>query len=113
MNSYTVFDLGLPEIMQRAIPPTYLGQDISHRLGDQDVARIATIHDSLRDVDASSRYVTVCVDICHSVDRTGVDTHPQVGFRVISQSAAHFQCATTWRFGIAKEDKGHTVAGRK
>jgi hypothetical protein len=77
------------------------------------VARVAAIHDSLSDVDAAPSHVAVGIDIRHSVDRTGVDTHPQLGFRVISQSAAHFQRATAWRFGIAKKDKGHTVAGRK
>src|SRR4029450_686743 len=73
---------------------------------------IATIQDPLGNVDPSSSKVCLVVHIGDSVNRTAVNSHPQLDLRMILQSPANLQRASGRLFRAVKEKERHSVSRR-
>ena len=76
----SVFDLGLAQVVQCAVPRGKMAQYIGHRFRNQDMPPIAAIHDSLRDIDASACHIAIGIDVGNPIHRSGMDSHPDVNF---------------------------------
>jgi len=75
------------------------------------VARVAAVHNALRDVDAATRYVAVSVDVGDSIDRAGMNAYAELDIGMPAEAAAEFEGAANRGFGVVKEDEGHAISG--
>jgi hypothetical protein len=78
----------------------------------KDVTGIATVHHPLRDVHPSASDVCPIIDIRNLIDRTAVNSHPQLNTRMISQCLAYLQRTARWLFRTTVKQERHPVTGR-
>jgi hypothetical protein len=69
--------LYLAEIVQRMRPATDLSEDFRLRARYENMPGIPGIHYPLRDIDAPTCNITVCVNISDSINRTSMNAHSQ------------------------------------
>src|SRR5438046_8010253 len=79
--------------MEVRLPSTLLRQIVGDAFTHENVAGVAAIHHSLRDVDAYAGDVVAPVCILHMMDRAAVDSHPHRQTRLRAQSSANLQGA--------------------
>ena len=84
VDADAVFHFTLAEIVQVRLPLPILLQIFRDMPGEKNVARITAIHDPLGDVDAGARNVRLFVQVRDFVDRTAVNSHPDVKFGMTS-----------------------------
>ena len=97
--------------MQVGRPLPVFGEILRHPLGKEDVARIATIHHPLRQVDPRPRDVGPLVQIGHFAHRAAVDPHPHLNLGVLLESPRHLQSALCRFFRIVTKDQRHSIPG--
>ena len=97
--------------MQVGRPLPVFGEILRHPLGKEDMARIATIHHPLRQVDPRPRDVGPLVQIGHFAHRTTVNSHPHRNLGMLLESARHLQSALRRFLRIIAKDQRHPVAG--
>src|SRR3954464_2348697 len=96
--------------MKVRLPSTLLRQIVGHAFTHENVAGVAAIHYSLRDVDAYASDVFAPVCILHMVDRATVDSHPHRQTRLRAQSPAYLQGAFDRLFHGTGENQRHAIA---
>ncbi len=107
-----MLDLHFAEVMQAFGPVANLAENFGHGSGNQYVSAIAAVHYALGDVDSAARHVAVEVNICDTIDRSGVHSHADADlWGCGGQSAAQFQGTPHRGLDVAKEDQGHAIAG--
>src|SRR4030095_4143257 len=96
--------------MQVRLPVRVFLEIVSDMLREQNVSGIATVHHPLCDIDSGASHVRFsgCVD--DSADRSTVDAHSQLQFRILLQRAAYFQCAFRWGFWTIIKNQRDAVA---
>ncbi len=109
----SVLHLALPQRMQVGRPLPVFGEILRHPLGKEDVARIATVHHPLRQIDPRPRDVGPLVQIGHFAYRAAVNPHSHPNLGALLESARHFQGALRRFFRIIAKDQRHPVAGRQ
>src|SRR5258708_39668746 len=98
--------------MQVWLPVRVLPEIVSDMLRHQNVSCVPTVHDALCDVDASASHVRFSGCIDDSADRSTVDAHSQLEFRILLQRAAYFQRAFRWGFWTIIKNQRDAVACR-
>ena len=73
---HSVFHFDFANLVQERLPETVLRKIVGDALRDENVTRIAAIHDALRDVNPGTGDVRPVVDIFDLIDRAAVHTHP-------------------------------------
>src|SRR5581483_1494569 len=74
---------------------------------------IATIHYTLRDVNAPTRHVGIRIDVSSAKNRPSMDTHAQLKLGLVAQCLSHLQRAQYRRLWIAEEHQCHAVPRRE
>ncbi|OLE75998.1 MAG: hypothetical protein AUG74_03050 [Bacteroidetes bacterium 13_1_20CM_4_60_6] len=77
------------------------------------MAGISAIEHALSDVNPCSGNIDAVVHVRDLVDRTAVDSHSHLNFRVVLERLRDFQRTTRRLFEIFKKQQGHTIAGRQ
>src|SRR5216110_3578651 len=98
--------------MDVRLPSTPLREIVSDTFTHENMAGIAAIHHSLRDVNAYAGDVFAPVCILHMMDRAAVDSHPHRQTRLRSQSLANLQGAFDRFFHRTGEDQRHAITRR-
>jgi hypothetical protein len=80
--------------------------------GQKNMPGIAAIHHSLRNIYSRTGYVCFLVNINDSVDRTAVNSHPQLDARVIMQCPANLERTPGWFFRTVEENERHPITSR-
>src|SRR5205809_2531268 len=95
------------------LPSTPLREIVSDTFTHENMAGIAAIHHSLRDVDSYAGDVFAPVCILHMMDRAAVDSHPhrQTGLR--AQGLANLQGAFDRLFHRTGENQRDAIASRQ
>jgi hypothetical protein len=78
-----VFYFAFAELVQTWPPLRILFQVIGDALGEEDVSSNAAIHYSLRDIDSGAGNVGLFIQVSDFIDRTAVNAHTNVKFRMI------------------------------
>src|SRR5438874_6072476 len=99
--------------MDVRLPSTPLREIVGDTFTHENMAGIAAIHHSLRDVDAYAGNVFAPVGILHMIDRTAVDSHPYWQTRLRAQSLANLQGAFDRLFHRTGENQRHAIARRQ
>src|SRR3954469_17359510 len=99
--------------MERGSPFCVLRQIVGHVLRQQNVAGIATIHDSLGDVNASSREIWAIVNVFDLINRTAMNPHANWAVRTVAEHRRYFERAPRWLLRAFEKKKHHAVTGRK
>src|SRR6202008_2839397 len=94
-------------------PSPEMFQIISHVFRQQDVPRIAAIHDSLGHVDSGAGDVGAATDIDYFADRPAVNTHPYQNLRVRFEFLPDFERAPRWFLRTIAKDQRHSIASRE
>src|SRR5438552_17001643 len=95
-----------------ALPMAVLFQVLGHMFRDQDMPGVATIHNSLRDVDSGTRNVGATTYVHHAADRPAVHPHPEFELRVFPRGTTDLQRTFHRRFWSIVEDQRHPFSGR-
>ena len=101
------------QIVQALLPLAILRQVVGDSLGKKNVAGIATIHDSLRNIDPSASDIRSIVHIGNAADRTAVNAHAQLQLRMSFERFTDFQGTLHRRFWAVEEDQRHAIANRE
>ena len=88
-----MFHFHVAQFMDVRLPSTLLRQIVGDAFTHENMAGVAAIHHSLRDVDAYAGDVFAPVCILHMMDRAAVDSHPHWQTRLRAQSLANLQGA--------------------
>src|ERR1700730_14203201 len=107
-----MFHFAFTKLVKISAPFRVLLQIASDALGEKDVSSIATIHHSLRDVDASAGNVRLCVQVSDFVDGTTVNSDADAKLGMIFECFADFQRAQHWCLRIISENERATITGR-
>src|SRR5436190_8558940 len=99
--------------MDVRLPSTPLREIVGDTFTHENMAGIAAIHHSLRDVDAYAGDVFAPVGILHMMDRAAVDSHPHRKTRLRAQSLATFQGTFDGLFHGTGENQRHAIARRQ
>src|SRR5215469_4344918 len=99
--------------MKVRLPATLLCEIVSDAFTNENVASVAAIHHSLRDIDAYAGDVFTPVCILHMMDRAAVDPHPHWKTRLRAQSSANLQSAFDRLFHGTSKNQRHAIAGRQ
>src|SRR5205809_7979855 len=93
-----MFHFHVAQFVEVRLPSTLLREIIGDAFTDENMAGVAAIHHSLRDVDAYAGDVFAPICILHMMDGAAVDSHPyrQTGLR--AQGLANLQGAFDWLF---------------
>ncbi len=70
------------DVVQMRSPVSVVFQIFGEMLGEENMARIATIHDALRNVNSCPEEIGLIVDIRNWIDWTTVNAHAYFKFRV-------------------------------
>ncbi len=108
-----MFHFVFAEIAQVRLPLPILDEIFGDMLREQNVSRIATIHDPFRHVNSRTGDVRLLVHIRHAADRATVDPHPELELRMKAQSSSDLHRTSNRGFGTGEEDERHSVAGRQ
>lgn len=81
MYADSMLDLGFSQIVQGRRPCTHLIQYVGHGFRDQNVPCIPAVHHPLRDVDPTACHISCGIYVLHPIDRSSVNSHPQVNLR--------------------------------
>src|SRR6266581_9417778 len=98
--------------MQVWPPVRVLLEIVSDMLRHQNVSCVPTVHHALCDIDASASHVRFSGCIDDSADRSTMDAHSQLKFRMFLERAAYFQCAFRWRLRTIIKNQRDAVACR-
>ena len=112
MQAQPVLDFAFAEIVQDRLPMPVLAKILCHVRGQKNMSGIAAIHHSLRNIDPRTGYVRFLINIRDSVDRTAVNSHPQLDVRMILQCSANLERTPGRFFRTVEESKRHPIAGR-
>jgi hypothetical protein len=112
VQAQPVLHLALAQIMQVRLPMAILRQIFRHVCRQKNVSGVTAIQHSLRNIDPRTSYVRFLVNIRHSVDRTAVNSHPQLHARMILQSSANLERTPGRLFRTVEENERHPIAGR-
>src|SRR5215510_1426807 len=82
-NHATVFRFAFAQLMQVGSPSSVILKVFGDVFREKNVPSIPTVHHSLGDVDASSGYIHLLVQVGHFVDRAAVNPHAHSKLRVI------------------------------
>src|SRR5439155_12178450 len=82
-NDFAVFDVAFADLMQIRPPASVMLEIVCHASREKNMSGIAAIHDSLRDVNSSTGYVRLFVQIGDRIDRPAMDSHSYAKFRMI------------------------------
>src|SRR5512132_3736871 len=99
--------------MDVRLPSTLLREIVGDAFTHENVASVAAIHYSLRDVDAYAGYVFTPVCILHMMDRAAVDSRPHRQTRLRTQSLADLQGAFDRLFHRPGENQRRAIASRQ
>ena len=88
-----MFHFHVAQFVEVRLPSTLLGQIVGDAFTHEDMAGIAAIHHSLRDVDAYAGDVFAAVRILHMMDRSAVNSHPHRQTRLRTQGPTNLQGA--------------------
>src|SRR3954451_17624406 len=99
--------------MERGSPLCILRQVVGHVLRQQNVAGIATIHDSLGDINASSREVWSIVNVFDLINRSAMNPHANRAVRMVAEHRRYFERAPRRLLRAFEKKKHHAIAGRK
>jgi hypothetical protein len=108
-----MFYLALTDFMEIWSPLRIRGKIVSDTLGEQNVTRIATIHDPLREINSGAGKICPLIYVRNLIDGPAMDTHPNLKPRVVSQGAADLQCALCWGFRGVAENQRHPISTRQ
>src|SRR5271169_905377 len=70
-----MFHFYFTQVMQAGHPLASLTEKFGSGAGHQDVSRIPAVHHALGNIDPASGYVAVEIDVCDTIDRSGVNAH--------------------------------------
>jgi hypothetical protein len=112
MEAQPVLHLAHAQIVQTSLPVPILSQIFRNMCGQKNMSRIATIQDSLRHIDSRPCHVRFLINIRDSVDRTAVNSHPQLDARMILQCSANLERTPGRFFRTVEENERHPIAGR-
>src|SRR5438128_11814022 len=96
--------------MDVRLPSTPLREIVGDTFTHENMAGVAAIHHSLRDVDAYAGDVFAPVGILHMMDRAAVDSHPYRQTRLRTQGLANFQGTFDGLFHGTGENQRHPSA---
>ena len=89
----SVFDFALAEVVQPGVPMSIRAQVLRDALRDEDVARVATIENALREVNPGPGKIGAVIHVLHFLDRAAVRAHAQLHLRVSLAGLADFKGA--------------------
>jgi hypothetical protein len=89
-----------------------LGQIFRHVRRQKNVSAVTAVQHSLRYIDPRTSYVRFLVNIRDSVDRTAVNSHPQLHAPMILQRSANLERTPGRFFRTVEENQRYPVAGR-
>src|SRR5439155_24744135 len=89
-----------------------LFQVLCHMLRDENMTGITAIHDPLCNVDSCPRYVCAATYVHYAADRSAMDPHAELEFRVFARSVTDLQRALHRRLRSVVENKRHAVTSR-
>ncbi len=78
MQPQPILDFAFAEIMQARLPMPVLAQVLGNVRGQKNMSCIAAIHHSLGHIDSRTGYVRFLINVRDSVDRTAMNSHPQL-----------------------------------
>ncbi len=108
-----MFHFHVAQFMDVRLPSTLLRQIVGDTFTHENMAGVAAIHHSLRDVDAYAGDVVAPVCILHMMDRAAVDSHPHRQARLRAQGSANLQGAFDRLFHGTGENQRHAIARRQ
>jgi hypothetical protein len=111
MQAQPVLDFAFTEIMEGRLPMPVLAQVLRDMRGQKNMTSIAAIHHALRNIDSRAGYVRFLINIRDSVDRTAVNSHPNLDLRMISQCSANLERTANRFLRAPEENKRHPIAG--
>src|SRR5438552_13945063 len=97
--------------MQMRPPMAVLDQIVSQVLGQQNVPGIATIHHALGHIDSRSRDIERIINISDLINRSAVNSHPQLDVGVTTQRYANIERASHRLLRAAEKKKRHPITG--
>src|SRR6187397_2471912 len=98
--------------MEVRLPSTLLRQIVGYAFAHENVAGIAAIHHSLRDIDSYASDVLAPICILYMMDRAAVNSHPHRQTRLRAQSSANLSSAFDRLFHGTRENQRHAIASR-
>ena len=81
-NPGAVLSLDCTNVMQMRSPVSVLLQVFREMPGEENMSRVAAIHDPLCYVDSSPSEIGLIVHICEWIDRAAVNAHTHFKFRM-------------------------------
>src|SRR5262249_33860901 len=103
VQAFAMFAFALAEIMQKGLPLIVLLEIFCGMFRNEDVTGIAAIHDALGDVDPSTGYVCLLVQVGDFVDRTTVDTHAHPNLGMTLECLAISSAQSTGASGLLRK----------
>ena len=113
MHPHTVLHFAVAQVVQVFAPLAILLQIVGDTFREQNVAGVATVHDSLRHVDAGAGDIRPLADIDDTTHRSAVDSHPHLQIRMILEGFTNLQRTDDGRIRRAGKDKSHAIASRQ
>jgi hypothetical protein len=85
----------------------------SNVLGEQHVAGVPAIHNTLGNVNPGAGDIRAVIHVTNLVDGAAVNTHSDGEGGMVPYCCAKFEGALHWTFGVISENQCHAVTRRK
>lgn len=112
VQAQPVLHLVLAQIVKVRLPVAILRQIFRHMRRQKNVSGVTAVQHSLRNIDSRTRYIRFLVNIDDSVDRTTVNSHPQLDARMILQLFANLERTLGRFFRTVEENQRNPITGR-
>jgi hypothetical protein len=88
-----------------------LGQDFCDTLRKKNVTRVTAVHHPVGQIDTAPRDIQRGIDILATEDGAGMDSHSELEFRNLPQSASNLNCTTDGLDSMTEKGEREAVAG--
>ena len=111
-DAHAMLHFARTKVVEVRSPLLVFFEVLSDMLRQQNVACVATIHHSLRNVEPGAREIGLFVYIHNPAHRPAVDSHPKLQARMFLERATDLHRALRGRFWTRVKYQRHSVAGR-
>src|SRR5262249_47739582 len=107
-----MFHFARSQVVEKWSPFFKFSQVFGDMLGEENVAGIATIHDTLREIQASAGEIRSFVYIDNAANWPAVNPHPKLQARMFLERAADLDRALHGRFRTSVKHQRHAITRR-
>ncbi len=113
METQAVFHFAFAEILQVRLPVAIVAQVVGDVLGEENVARIAAVEDTLRNIDSGAGHIDPIIHVSDLIHRAAMNPHAHRNFWSTSQCFGDFERATHRLFEAFEKEQCHAIASRE